>query len=371
MLCRWTELLQPFLSTAVPSSSESDADEGPSTRPASRATKKKKKKKRRKPASTLPLPWKTTAQGARDTEAVLRGMVRDGAAPSGIAESNMHYCLTHPSYLKTHEWFVLAGPIGKLALLDRVDSEQYQAISKFFDVCCKLWSKEIPVSSDGSMADLRQAVAEAVASLEVVMPAWEMDIMWHLLLHLVDRMELLGPCWAFSMFSFERTWGQLDKWRSQQRHMEACIMNAFRAYRTAVIAMEQIAASAQQAHTGSSSSDDEGDEAADAHTNLADLSTDRLYDAALELPREIVQRKLPIYATSGREMHVWLYDQAKTLYFDAAPSAEADWWRVELHRYYFTKHHSTYGQVFKSFSVEHAHGCHQVHSLTSCHLRCC
>ncbi len=348
-LFRWADELSPFLSTAVPSSNSSDSDQGPSYRPPRGQKNKKRRKKRIKHAGSYVMPWKTKAQGARDTEELLRGMVRDGAAPTGIAESNMHFCLTHPGYLKTHEWFVLAGPIGKLALLDRVEPAQYEAICAFFDVCCKLWRKEMPVSSDGDMANLRNEVADAVASLEMVLPAWEMNIMLHLLLHVTDRVELLGPCWAFSMFSFERTWGQLDKWRSQQRHMEACIINAFRAYRTAVIATERLAE--QKSQRGSSSSDsDDWDDDDGSHDQQQGLSGDRVYDAALELPREVLRRKLPVYASGGQEMHVWLYDQGKTLYFEpGSRSKQADWWRVELHRHYYNQHHNTYGKVFDKF----------------------
>jgi hypothetical protein len=339
---RWDEVLTPFLQGSpdgLDDAAAAAAAAGPSTQ-----RQKKNKKKNKAPPVSHALPWKTTPQGTRDTEAVLRNMVTGGAAPPGVAESNMRYCLTHPSYLKTHEWFVIAGPIGRLALLNRVDKQQYQAICRFFDVCCKLWQKELSVAGDRNLTKLRYEVAAAVALLETVIPGWEMDIMFHLILHLVDRMRLLGPCWSFSMFSFERTWGQLDKWRTQQRHMEACIMNAFRAYRTATLAMEHTETS-----SGGSGGSDSDDDSLSGQRQR-DLSADRAYDAVLDMPTQTARVLLPFYAHGGDEMHVLLSDEGKTLHFvPSHTSVHAEWWRVELHRYYYNQEHNTYGKVFDMF----------------------
>ena len=74
---------------------------------------------------------------------------------------------------------------------------------------------------------------ELLAELERVLPAWELDINRHMMLHLVQNIRQNGPCWTWSMFGFERLWGRLTKWMLQTSHPEATMINAFKAFKTA------------------------------------------------------------------------------------------------------------------------------------------
>ncbi len=66
------------------------------------------------------------------------------------------------------------------------------------------------------------------------MPAWEMDVLLHLIHHLASRIEWTGPPWCCSMFPFERAWHTVDSWRTQQAHPCATIMNSYRAFVCAI-----------------------------------------------------------------------------------------------------------------------------------------
>lgn len=46
----------------------------------------------------------------------LSRLQQDGHIPKGWSTQNLQYCFAHPSYLKAHDWLLLAGPIGKYAL---------------------------------------------------------------------------------------------------------------------------------------------------------------------------------------------------------------------------------------------------------------
>jgi hypothetical protein len=366
-------------------------------------TTAKKKRKRRKPPSTkLVLPWKASKQASREAEGLLHSMVKVGAAPAGIADSNIRYCLTHPGWLKTHEFFMLSGLIGKYALLGTVDEEQYTAACAVLDACSALWQVEV---KKAHMERLKEQVHLAVARFELVVPAWEMDIMLHLLLHVVDRMQRCGPCWSFSMFSFERMWGAIDKWRTQQRHMEACIMNAFRAYRVAyTMVVSQASVEAGGNHTdsddescdgdagtedaddadvegrrrpsdgdddGSGSDDDGGGGGGEGMVRerggrARDMQLDRQYDAALLLP---FYARPYVDTEAVAEVYVELYDQAATIligeFHKDSETVDKDWWRVELHRYYYNKYGGVYRDTFNKFIADAKPACLRgVHTAT-------
>ena len=48
--------------------------------------------------------------------AVTLGSILDeGHIPKGWFTPNLQHCFAHPSWLKAHDWLLLAGPIGKYA----------------------------------------------------------------------------------------------------------------------------------------------------------------------------------------------------------------------------------------------------------------
>jgi len=103
-----------------------------------------------------------------------------------------------------------------------------------------LWEKSI---THEHLDYVESAVPRVLAELEWLLPSWELDINRHMMLHLVASIRANGPCWSWSMFGFERLWGRLLKWMTQKSHPEATMLNAFRAFTKACVALpEQMSA---------------------------------------------------------------------------------------------------------------------------------
>lgn len=78
--------------------------------------------------------------------------------------------------------------------------------------------------------------------MEIVLPALELDINCHMVLHVVEGIRQNGPCWTWAMFGFERLWDRLVKWMSQKSYPEATMLNAFKAMKTATVAAPDLLA---------------------------------------------------------------------------------------------------------------------------------
>lgn len=90
------------------------------------------------------------------------------------------------------------------------------------------------------LAEVEKVLPELLAELERLLPAWELDINRHMMLHLVEGIRKNGPCWTWSMFGFERLWNRLTQWMLQTTHPEATMMNAFKAFKTATRALPEL-----------------------------------------------------------------------------------------------------------------------------------
>ena len=99
------------------------------------------------------------------------------------------------------------------------------------------WEKEI---SFDRLAELEAELPELLSELERLLPAWDLDINCHMMLHLVEHILLNGPCWTWSMFGYERLWGRLMKWMPQTSQFEATMLNAFKAFKTATAAAPEL-----------------------------------------------------------------------------------------------------------------------------------
>jgi hypothetical protein len=55
-------------------------------------------------------------EAQKQVSQTLSNMTSDGHIPKGWSTANLHHCFEHPSFLKAHDWLLLAGPIGKYAL---------------------------------------------------------------------------------------------------------------------------------------------------------------------------------------------------------------------------------------------------------------
>ncbi|KAL3132264.1 hypothetical protein ABBQ32_008851 [Trebouxia sp. C0010 RCD-2024] len=79
-------------------------------------------------------------------------------------------------------------------------AEEPTAVFQYLDLLGSLLEKSITTER---LAQLESDLPRILESLELL-PSWELDINRHLMLHLVSSNRANGPCWAWSMFGFER-----------------------------------------------------------------------------------------------------------------------------------------------------------------------
>ena len=112
--------------------------------------------------------------------------------------------------------------------------EQDKVLFQYLDILGSLWEKS---TSSEHLDYLESAVPRVMSELAWLLPSWELDINRHMMLHLVASIRADGPCWSWSMFGFERLWGRLIRWMRQKSRPEATMLNAFRAFTKACVAL--------------------------------------------------------------------------------------------------------------------------------------
>ena len=118
-----------------------------------------------------------------------------------------------------------------LALQGSLPPDMEPVLFRYFDVIAKLGAKEI---SHRAAAALEAEAVESLAEMELIFPAWELDINRHMVLHLAESVKVRGPPWATAMWAFERFWNRMLQWKSQNNQPEAVMINTFKAFKTAV-----------------------------------------------------------------------------------------------------------------------------------------
>ena len=58
-------------------------------------------------------------EAQKQVSEILVNLTCEGHIPKGWSTANLHHCFEHPSFLKAHDWLLLAGPIGKYILQAR------------------------------------------------------------------------------------------------------------------------------------------------------------------------------------------------------------------------------------------------------------
>ncbi len=148
-----------------------------------------------------------------------------------------------PGALKSSEHLLFAGPVGKHLLQGCMHSEQQAAVFEYLDLLGAFWEKTF---TEERLQQLEKQVPSIMTRLQELLPAWELDMNRHMMLHLVESIRRHGPCWAWSIFGFERLWGRLTKWMSQTSHPEATMVNSWKAFITSCNAMPDRAAELHQ-----------------------------------------------------------------------------------------------------------------------------
>ena len=149
------------------------------------------------------LPFVLLPAEASRADARLKAMVEEGHTPQAWAYSPLSKCFSQPSALKMHDWMLLAGPIGKYALQETMGPEQRKVVFDYLDLLSAVWSRRISVRDAEALRDQAYWV---MARLEVYLPAWELDITRHMVLHMIEQILEKGPVWCWSMWSYERLW---------------------------------------------------------------------------------------------------------------------------------------------------------------------
>ena len=156
----------------------------------------------------------------------VQAMFAEGLLPPAMRYSNIKWWVTQHSYLKSHDWQLMAGPVGCYLLSGLLGEPQQAAIFKMFGVFHRLMSKQFKRSS---LQAIEQDAKAAIAELECVLPACESGILRHLVVHLAQRAQTAGPPWVHAMWPWERTWGHVVRWLKQKNAPATSIMIGFHA----------------------------------------------------------------------------------------------------------------------------------------------
>lgn len=158
--------------------------------------------------------------------------------PRGIASVEFEKAFGYPGKVITSEYLLLAGPYGKYLLEDCFHPEVQAVVFEYLDLLGLMWEKTI---MDSDLKKLESRLPIVLTMMEVLLPAWELDLNRHHMIHLVAAIRANGPCWVWAMFGFERFWKHLTDWMTQKSHPEATIFNAHYAFKAACLALPEVA----------------------------------------------------------------------------------------------------------------------------------
>ena len=254
------------------------------------------------------LPFVLSGEQQAIAEARLRSMKMEGHTPQAWSSTSIDQCFSMPSTLKMHDWMILAGPIGKYALQGMMGEKQRAAVFAFFDLLSVVWCRRISVRDAQSLTSQAYRI---MAELEVLLPAWELDITRHMLLHMIEQISSKGPLWAWSMWAYERLWNRLLQWKTQKTHPEATIANQFKAFKVAISSLSRFAACG------------------------ANVFGDDLLEYCRTFERDTNSILLPDYLEEAGMRRVHLYDQKPDqCVIPTSHVAEKYWLQLQLHKYY-------------------------------------
>ena len=190
----------------------------------------------------LDLPWTATPAQQQAVVERCKGMrVRDEVCclPHGMTAVHFEKAFGVGGQLKSAEYLLLAGPYGKYLMQGCFHSEVQAAVFKYLDLLGLLWQKSISLDA---LDTLESAMLKVLAELEELLPAWELDMNRHKMIHLVKAVRTNGPCWAWAMFGFERFWKHLTDWMTQTSHPEATMFNAHFAFKATCLSLPEMEA---------------------------------------------------------------------------------------------------------------------------------
>jgi hypothetical protein len=152
-----------------------------------------------------------------------REMKWGGVLAAYVKNSNIFHSLENPSYLKTHDWHLMLGPLGAYILFG-VASEEYEAV--YFPY---LYALGMASARRLSLADVDFLDRELVCSMthmEIHLPEYYNNLNKHGMIHMVRNIRKFGPTPAYNMFRRELVQSMLAGLRKSQVHPEKNVMRS-------------------------------------------------------------------------------------------------------------------------------------------------
>jgi hypothetical protein len=105
------------------------------------------------------------------------------------------------STMKAHDWHIFMQQLLPLCLRGLMDQQTRIAIMRLSHIFRRICAK---VLDPADMGTLREDATITMSMLEMIMPPSFFDIMVHLILHLVDELDMCGPIHTRWMYCVER-----------------------------------------------------------------------------------------------------------------------------------------------------------------------
>ena len=126
--------------------------------------------------------------------------------------------------LKSHDCHVIMTQLLPVALRGLLPENVRLPIVK---LCAFLNAISQKVIDQESLERLQRDVVQCLVSFELLFPPSFLNIMTHLLVHLVDEIAILGPVFLHNMFPFERFMGVLKKYVHNRARPEGSISKGY------------------------------------------------------------------------------------------------------------------------------------------------
>lgn len=128
--------------------------------------------------------------------------------------------------LKSHDYHCLVQQIIPACMRTLLQPLQRTALMRLGKSLSRICAR---VVDKAAIEALRLYVVETICILEVCFPPAFFDIMQHLLIHLVDELEMCGPVGGRWMYPCERYLGTLKSYVRNKTHPEASMANGYAA----------------------------------------------------------------------------------------------------------------------------------------------
>jgi hypothetical protein len=189
-------------------------------------------------AGPVDVPWSASCAALNDR----RGVVRDALGsehtflPPKLQGIDVMFPLSGGS-VKMSDWIVLAGPLGKFLLAGLLERDTQAVVFRYMDLVSSMWDKVISRERADCIA---VEIKEVLALMELYLPAKELNMNRHMVIHLAEAIVRHGPPWAWSMFADERTWKWATDHLRNPNHKEASMMANLKVLQTAVTGVQNM-----------------------------------------------------------------------------------------------------------------------------------